>query len=168
MPHVLPATPGSGVSGNGRWTAELYEDRPGHYPIETWFGSLTEVQFAALHAGIKHRLEVEGLALARTAWLTPLGDGLYEFRVRHTADEIVRMYSDQQEAPPKGRADILLRMFVHFYGDRVVLLMHGYDKGADTSDKRQNKEIAEARRRLTAWKLAQARTAKQQRRGNRR
>ncbi len=59
-------------------------------------------------------------------------------------------------------------MFVHFYGDRVVLLMHGYDKGADTSEKRQNKEIAEARRRLTAWKLAQARTAKQQRRGNRR
>jgi len=151
--------------GAGRWTTELYEDRPDHHPIEAWFDSLTEAQFAALQAAITHRLEVEGLALARTPWLTPLGDGLYEFRIRHTAEEIARMYADQGETPTNARVDILLRMFVHFYGDRVVLLMHGYDKGGDPSEKRQNREIAEARRRLTAWKRARARAAKEQHRG---
>ena len=75
------------------------------------------------------------------------------------------MYADQGETPTNARVDILLRMFVHFYGDRVVLLMHGYDKGGDPSEKRQNREIAEARRRLTAWKRARARAAKEQHRG---
>ena len=30
------------------------------------------------------------------------------------------------------------------YGDKIVLLLHGYDKGADPSPRRQQREIVEA------------------------
>jgi hypothetical protein len=57
---------------------------------------------------------------------------------------------------------ILLRLFVHFHGDKVILLLHGYDKGANDSQRQQNKEIQEARKRLTAWKAAEAKRNKDQ------
>jgi len=40
---------------------------------------------------------------------------------------------------------------VTFYGDRVVLLFQGYDKGKDPSERRQTKEIRTARKHLRAW-----------------
>lgn len=59
-------------------------------------------------------------------------------------------------------AKILIRLFVHFHGQKVILLLHGYDKGSDDSPRRQNKEIAEARKRLRAWRRAQASKSKKQ------
>lgn len=61
-----------------------------------------------------------------------LGHGLFEFRLREEG--------------------LLLRVFCHAYGDRVVLLLSGYDKGEDPGQRRQEMEIAEARRRLEAWR----------------
>ncbi len=145
----------------GRWTAELFEDAAGSRPIEGWFSSLSEQQWAALRAAIKHKLEPEGLGLARTPWLTPLKGGLYEFRVRHSAHDILSMYAAAGEPPPRTPEKILLRLFVHFYGTRVVLLLHGYDKGADDSQRRQQKEIREARKRLAAWVRLEAARQKQ-------
>jgi hypothetical protein len=46
---------------------------------------------------------------------------------------------------------VLLRLFVTFHGDRVVLLFQGYDKGKDPSGRRQTKEIKTARKHLRAW-----------------
>lgn len=54
-----------------------------------------------------------------------------------------------KKLPPE---EILLRVFCHAYGDRIVLLLGGYDKGEDPSKKRQNEEIEEARARLKRWK----------------
>lgn len=45
----------------------------------------------------------------------------------------VRRYPPDVEHPPEA---ILLRVFVHFYGNRIVLLVAGYDKSADSSAKR--------------------------------
>jgi hypothetical protein len=42
-------------------------------------------------------------------------------------------------------------VFVHFHGQRVVLLLCGYDKQDDPSQKRQQREIAAARGCLKAW-----------------
>jgi len=61
-----------------------------------------------------------------------LGDGLFEFRLREK--------------------DLLFRVFCHAYGDQIVLLLSGYDKGADPSKRRQQREIEQARKRLAAWK----------------
>jgi hypothetical protein len=55
-------------------------------------------------------------------------------------------------------ARVLLRVFVHFYGDRVILLLGGYDKRRDPSGRRQQREIKEARRLLTQFKERQRRT----------
>jgi hypothetical protein len=53
---------------------------------------------------------------------------------------------------------VLLRVFVHFYGDKVILLLGGYDKGADPKPRRQQREITLARRMLTQFKARQRRT----------
>lgn len=55
----------------------------------------------------------------------------------------------------------------HAYGAKIVLLLNGYDKGTDPSEKRQRNEIAPARRRLTEFKQRQARDRAARRRGKR-
>lgn len=147
------------------WTVEMYADPRGHCPIQAWFDSLSIAKFAAIDAAIRHQLEKQGIGLAGTAWLKPLKDGLYEFRVRSTAAEIVRMYADAGHVPPDDTETILLRVFVAFHGNRVVLLLDGYDKAADPSPKRQQREIAAARKLLTAWRAQVARDLKDKRRG---
>lgn len=77
------------------------------------------------------------------------------------------------EAPTRGTSQIvsrvpsvtLLRVFVAFHGNRVVLLLDGYDKAADPSPKRQQREITAARKLLTAWRAQVARDLKDKRRG---
>lgn len=147
------------------WTVEMYADPRGHCPIQGWFDSLSAAKFAAIDAAIRHQLQKQGIGLAGTAWLKPLKDGLYEFRVRSTAAEIVRMYGDAGHVPPDGSETILLRVFVAFHGNRVVLLLDGYDKAVDKSLKRQQREIAAARKLQTAWKAQVARDRKHKRRG---
>jgi hypothetical protein len=48
-------------------------------------------------------------------------------------------------------AKMLLRVFCHAYGNRVVLLLAGYDKGEQPSARWQSAEIALARKRLKDW-----------------
>jgi hypothetical protein len=55
---------------------------------------------------------------------------------------------------------VLLRAFCHAHGDKVVLLLGGYDKGRDPSAKRQQREIATARKLLRAFQAAQKAAAK--------
>jgi len=102
-------------------------------------------------------LAVSGLELARTEWLKALGGGFYEFRGRHEAGEITCMFGG--DAPKAGarRQKVLLRVFVHFHGERVVLLLGGYDKGDDPKERRQQREINEARKLLAEFKARQRR-----------
>ena len=79
-----------------------------------------------------HNSNKDGLGVCRTRWGKNLGDGLAEFRVG--------------EGDTQG--GILLRVFFHAFGDRRILILHGYDKGEDPSERRQQREISEARRRL--------------------
>jgi hypothetical protein len=58
---------------------------------------------------------------------------------------------------PAGERSVLLRLFVAFQGDRVVLLFQGYNKGKDPSERWQAKEIETARKHLKAWKSQQKR-----------
>jgi hypothetical protein len=96
--------------------------------------------------------------LVSSEWLKPLGQGLHEFRVRHTAEEIAQMFTGESaESVPGPGTSILLRVFVHFYGQRVILLLSGYDKQDDASRKRQEREIAAARKYLVAWQQQEAR-----------
>jgi putative component of toxin-antitoxin plasmid stabilization module len=139
------------------WTPEVFEADDGTVPYQRFIEGLSDFAFAALDAAIERVLTVRGIDLARTEWLKPLGEGLHEFRIRHDADEIAAMFGSEVPRRVGRRERILLRVFVHFYGNRVVLLLGGYDKGADPSEQRQRREIARARKLLTQFKERQRR-----------
>ena len=139
------------------WTPEVFVDDKGYEPFTSFIESVSDFTFVALDAAIRLVISVRGLELARMQWLKALGDGLYEFRVRHDAEEIARMFGDDEAlvatAGVSRPGPVLLRVFVHFHGDKVILLLSGYDKGDDPSrKKRQEREIAAARKYLRAWK----------------
>lgn len=54
----------------------------------------------------------------------------------------------------------MLRVFFCTSGQKVILLLSGYDKGKDPSDRRQDREVAKARKLLTAYHEMQKRTKK--------
>jgi len=113
-------------------------------------------QRAALLAALEAILGEQGIGVVGTQYGKSLGQGLYEFRVRHTYAEIARRFpsvADRVPAPD-GRAQerILLRAFFHPYGDRLILLLAGYDKGRDTSPRREDREIVRARRYLADFR----------------
>lgn len=145
------------------WTIEFYEDPNGRRPVETWMDGLSDVELEALATAIEEVLAQRGLDLASTPWLKALGEGLFEFRVRHDAATIRTLYTDSGAQPPTRPAKLLLRLFVHFHGQKVILLLHGYDKGKDDSPRRQNREIQEAHKRLREWRATEARKAKRKR-----
>jgi putative component of toxin-antitoxin plasmid stabilization module len=93
----------------------------------------------------------------RTEWLKPLGEGLHEFRIRHDADEVARMFGGELPDAAGQREKVLLRVFVHIYGDKVILLLGGYDKGKDPKERRQQGEVAEARRLVKQFKACRRR-----------
>ena len=155
-----------GVSA-GEFTIEFFEDDEGRSPVEEWMDSdLTDVELAALLAGLEHILSHRGIDVCRTAWGKQLGEGVFEFRIRHTSAEIERMFTDAPSVRPEGKHEkVLLRVFCHAYGTKIVLLLNGYDKAADPNEKRQRREISLARRRLAEFKDRQAHERKRQRRG---
>jgi hypothetical protein len=102
-----------------------------------------------------------GLDVVETEYGKALGDGLYEFRVRWSAAEISHKIAglpagDVGAAPE----DILLRMFFCTAGRKIVLLLNGYDKAQHPGDRWQQREIAKARKLLTAYREAQKRARK--------
>jgi hypothetical protein len=136
----------------GVWTPEPFEADDGTIPFERFVNELSDFKFIALDTAIDRVLSVRGLDLMRTEWLKALGEGLHEFRVRHDADEVARMFGGDAPSVAGPREKVLLRVFVHFYGDKVILLLGGYDKGKDPKERRQRREIAEARRVLRQFR----------------
>lgn len=152
---------------DGPWHLEVYVANDGAEPFTTFVEGLDDFTWSALDAALRKVLAVRGIDLVRTEWLKALGGGLHELRVRHDADEIAQMFggpgADEVANAINPPRAVLLRVFVHFYGRRIILLLGGYDKGKDPSAKRQEREITRARRYLTAWneqqKLARKRPA---------
>lgn len=150
---------------HGLFTIEFFEEPSGRRPVEDWMESeLSDVELAALLAGFEHVLSHQGIGVCQSEWGKQLGEGLFEFRIRHTAAEIQRMFGGETRGEQGRSQRVLLRVFCHAYGAKIVLLLNGYDKGADPSERRQQREIALARRRLTEFQERQARERKAKRR----
>ena len=143
----------------------MYKAADGRCPYVTFIESLDDATFAALDAAVEHQLTRNGMDLCSTEWMKPLGEGLYEFRIRHDAAEIKARFASEASATTPTRVPILLRVFCHFCGSKVVLVLSGYDKGDDPSQRRQQKEIAKARTHLTAWQEQRKRNAARVKRG---
>lgn len=132
----------------------FYEDAAGEEPARKWIkDDLDATQRRAIGVAMHEILAHKGVAVCETEWGKPLGEGLYEFRVRHSAEEILGPRAGLgKRLVEKIRGKILLRVFFHPYGDKLILLLGGYDKGRFSGKKRQDKEIATARQRLQQWR----------------
>ena len=135
------------------WSIEVFTDLDGFSPFAKWLAKdLNPVEITAPELAIQKILIPNGISLASTKWLTPLGSGLYEFRISHTAEEIANFYKLKEVGKGKSHRKILLRVFVHFYGDKIVLILGGYDKGARNQPRYQQQQIKHARKLLKEWK----------------
>ncbi len=133
---------------------EFYGDENGDKPVLRWVREeLTRTQRFALGQAMRQQLQRKGVGVCGTAYGKQLGKGLFEFRLRRDASATA--LPGQRAGEP---VRLLLRVFCHAYGDRIVLLLGGYDKGADPSPRRQGEEIALARGRLADWRRRGGRT----------
>lgn len=95
-----------------RWTPEPFEADDGRVPFRRFIEDLSDFKFVALDTAITHVLAVRGMDLVRTEWLKALGQGLHEFRVRHEADEVARMFGVDPPGVEAPREKVLLRRTV--------------------------------------------------------
>lgn len=123
---------------------------------------LTPFQRRSIGIAMSEILEVNGINVCDTEYGKNLGQGLFDFRLRHGADDIVAMFTTKTP-DERDKEPILLRVYCHAYGDKIVLLLAGYDKQADASRKRENQEIKLARKRLTEFKQQRQRLKRQRR-----
>ena len=140
---------------DGMWTVEVFKADDGTRPFQRFAKSLSDFKFAALDMAVKHVLADRGLDLKNTKWLKHVSHGLYEFRVRHEADEIAQMFDAPSPGVGAKKEQVLLRVFVHFYGEKIILLLGGLDKGGNP--KRQQREIEKAKQLLVQFKERQRR-----------
>jgi hypothetical protein len=136
-----------------RFTLEYYQSPDGDEPVRRWiFSDLDGPKRRAIVLALEHILRAQGIDVCQTEYGRQLGQGLFEFRLRHDEAELRRRL--RPDLPPAcSEADVvLLRVLCHAYGSRVILLLAAYDKGADPSKKRQQREIATARRRLREFR----------------
>ncbi len=130
------------------WTIE-YEGSV----FERFFLSLPDYEQVVLSAAITNVLQIDGIGVCSGEWGRPLGDGLFEFRVRKSLDSILG--SPGAESPPGivgTDRPVLLRVFCTFYGNKIVLIYSGYNKKRDSSAKKQQKEIMRARKIHQQWR----------------
>src|SRR3954471_20781367 len=119
---------------------ELYESADGDSPIERWLTEeLDSFAAGALGLAMNRILQVLGTDVVETRFGKALGGGLFEFRLDDSIDEILRHLHLRKKrklaGAPAGR--MLLRVFFHVHGDRVVLLLGGYDKGRSDGKREQ-------------------------------
>lgn len=149
---------------------EFYESDGGTMPVLEWLNKL-ESSDSAKHDAVVYGLQVilarEGAGVCGTEFGKNLGKGLCEFRLRHTRDELQAKAEPHKAGSGQSAhpAKVLIRVFFAVYGDKIVLLLGGYDKAADDSRHRQNTEIEQARARLRAHQQRQKADLKAQRRG---
>ncbi|CAB5073198.1 MAG: hypothetical protein F2951_02155 [Actinobacteria bacterium] len=134
------------------WIVEYYEGRDTFSSFESWMDSLSDVKFAALSAAIELVLVPNGLKLIGTHWLKHVEKGIFEFRIKYSAADIKAMYANLEINSPMPPAKILIRLFIHFHGSKIILLLNGYDKARNDKPKRQQMEIKLARLRLQRWR----------------
>jgi hypothetical protein len=127
---------------------EFFAEDDGTKPVLAWIkNDLTAAQRQAIGTAMRRILQADGVQVCSTPWGRQLGGGLFEFRVRLTGRQMLNAgRAKPGSINPSER--ILLRVFCHAHGDKLILLLGGYDKGSAPSSSRQQREINTARARL--------------------
>jgi hypothetical protein len=134
------------------YTLEMWADDAGTAPVEQFLDGLTEPKRSAVEAALTLVLAQRGTDVCSSEWGKPLGKGLYEFRVRHELHEILgAVRPDLVDKWTTDPTTVLVRVFFYAHGNRLILLLGGYDKGVNPKKKQQDAQIATARARLKAY-----------------
>jgi len=104
---------------------EFYQDENGDEPVRRWLREdLTPAKRKAIGRAMNDVLQTLGVGVCGTEFGKQLGRGLFEFRLRR----------DLRERTSRGEGEpvrILLRVFCHAHGHKLILLLGAYDKGED-------------------------------------
>jgi hypothetical protein len=138
-------------AANPPYELEFYIDDVGREPALAFMRSLSTLKRRAIGVALHEFLRHLGPDVVRTDFGKSLGGGLYEFRVDQDAEQILRK-AGKDPRPESDEGKILLRVFFHPHGKKLILLLSGYDKGERTSRAHQNAQIEEARKLLSRWK----------------
>jgi hypothetical protein len=135
-----------------RYTLEFFENEDGSEPVLDWLRRLTPSKRRALGVAMFEILQYEGPHVVGTNFGKGLGGGIFEFRLDQDVAQILARKGKQARPEMAETAKILLRVFCHAHGDRIILLLGGYDKGERPSSRYQEAQIELARTRLRKWK----------------
>ena len=137
------------------YSLEFYEDDDGNEPVLEWLRRLSPRKRRAIGVAMFEILQHEGPHVVGTNFGKPIGGGIFEFRLDQDATQVLARKGKPARAETVQPAKILLRVFCHAHGDRIVLLLAGYDKGERSSPRHQQEQIELARARLRNWKTRQ-------------
>jgi len=138
------------------YTLEWYEDANGEAPVLRWLREeLSSQKRRALGTAMNEILQWLGPDVVEGNFGRSLGGGLFEFRLDQDLEQILARKGKRARKKDRGGGGrILLRVFCHAFGDRIILLVGGYDKGEHPSPSHQQAQIALARARLNVCKTA--------------
>jgi hypothetical protein len=154
-----PLTPGAAsVHLEGRmadkalpYEIEFYVDDEGREPALAFLRGLDPAKRRAIGVAMTEVLQHLGPDVAKTSYGKTLGEGLFEFRLAEDAEQILRK-AGKEARPETDEVKILLRVFFHPHGNKLLLLLSGYDKAEHDGATYQNEEIQKARKLLANWK----------------
>ena len=133
------------------YTIEFWEDDQGRKPVLGWIkDDLTPTQRRALGRAMHDVLERLGPDVCGSKWGKWVAPGVAEFRLRMTGQQVVN--AGWATSGMDTSEKILLRVFFHIHGEKIILLLEGYDKGASPNSRTQQAKIATAKQRLKEWR----------------
>ena len=127
------------------WHIELLRLPNGQIPYLTFRSSLNPYEEELLDLCIEQILARAGLNVCETNWGKALGAGLYEFRIHRSLKALANQLGIELPGEFNGDRSKLLRVFFTVEGQKIILLISGYDKGKDPSRRKQQKMIETGR-----------------------
>lgn len=134
------------------WQIELFTLPNGQTPYLTFRSSLNAYEKELLDLCVEHILARAGINVCDTNWGKALGAGLFEFRIHRSLKALVNHLDIQLPSNLKGDQSKLFRVFFTVEGQKIIVLLSGYDKGRMPSKKKQQKMIEASRGLLKRYK----------------
>jgi hypothetical protein len=131
----------SGHSDGRPYAIEFWEDETGSKPVLDWIKrDLSPRSRRFLGTAMNEVLQEHGPDVCETEWGKWVDGDIFYFRARD--------------------AGITLRVYCHEKVGRVIVLLHGYDKGIRPAKSYEARQIGIAKRRLSAWQSGEKRARK--------
>ncbi len=137
------------------YSLEFFEDENGDEPVLRWLRGLSPRKRRAMGVALFEILQHEGPYVVGTNFGKPIGGGIFEFRLDQDSAEILARKGKRARPEKSEPAKILLRVFCHAHGNKIILLLAGYDKGERPTARHQQEQIQLAKERLKSWKARQ-------------